>query len=203
MLGYIYLVTNRVNGKIYVGQHKKQQFDSSYKGSGNLIRQAIKKYGKDKFDVVMIDTADTKEELNQKEVFYIETLNCKDHNIGYNIADGGGGGNLNVECYWKHNEMPDEMKQKMSIAAKKRYEDPEERRKCSENHADFSGEKHPMYGKHHTEEARRKISEAAKSRKLSDETKEKKSKSLKERWADPEFRKMMLDARKKKGGEKC
>lgn len=41
-----------------------------------------------------------------------------------------------------------------------------------------------------------------KDRSVKDETKEKRSKSLKERWADPEFRKMMLNARKKKGGEK-
>lgn len=42
-----------------------------------------------------------------------------------------------------------------------------------ENHADFSCENHPMYGKHHSEGTRQKISESHKGKKLSDETKKK------------------------------
>lgn len=42
LFGYIYKTTNKINGKIYVGLHKKSFFDESYKGSGKLISQAFK-----------------------------------------------------------------------------------------------------------------------------------------------------------------
>lgn len=186
MIGYIYLVTNRVNGKIYVGQHKKQQFDPSYKGSGRLIVKAIKKYGKDKFDVVMIDTADTKEELNQKEVFYIEALNCKDHKIGYNVADGG---------EW----APVLSGEKNGMYGKHHTE--ETKQLLSENK---QGEKHPFYGKkrpEHSDTMKAKWEEIKKSDKMN-KIKQERSQRFKELWQDPEFRKKMLDTRKKKGGEK-
>ena len=39
--GYIYETTNLINGKTYIGQHKKDEFDIHYRGSGKLITQAI------------------------------------------------------------------------------------------------------------------------------------------------------------------
>ncbi len=47
MYGYIYLTTNLINKKKYVGQHKSSKFDERYKGSGKLIKKAFKKYGKE------------------------------------------------------------------------------------------------------------------------------------------------------------
>lgn len=51
MYGYIYKTTNLINNKIYIGQHKvkEEKIDNSYYGSGKLIIQAIKKYGKENF----------------------------------------------------------------------------------------------------------------------------------------------------------
>lgn len=43
MYGYIYKTTNLINGKIYIGQHKSEEYDSSYYGSGKKILRALKK----------------------------------------------------------------------------------------------------------------------------------------------------------------
>ena len=95
MYGYIYKTTNLINGKIYIGQKKSNKFlHESYLGSGNYIKAAINKYGRDNFSVEIIDTAQTKEELNQKEIFYIKKYNSTDMAVGYNIHSGGRGGIL-------------------------------------------------------------------------------------------------------------
>ena len=52
--GYIYKTTNLINGKIYIGQHKSNLFDSQYKGSGVILRKAFAKYGKENFKVEII-----------------------------------------------------------------------------------------------------------------------------------------------------
>ena len=43
MYGYIYKTTNLVNGKIYIGQHKSNTFDTNYYGSGTILNKAIQK----------------------------------------------------------------------------------------------------------------------------------------------------------------
>ena len=72
MFGYIYITKNLINNKVYVGKKEKNNYDKNYYGSGTIIKQAIKKYGKENFINKMIDTADTLEELNQKEQCYVK-----------------------------------------------------------------------------------------------------------------------------------
>ena len=43
----IYKVTNKINGKIYIGQTSKN--DETYLGSGTIITKAVLKYGRDSF----------------------------------------------------------------------------------------------------------------------------------------------------------
>lgn len=89
MYGYIYKTTNLINGKIYIGQHKSSKFDKSYIGSGLLFKRAINKFGFDNFVCIPIDFAYSKNELNDKEIFWINFYNSQDLNIGYNISGGG------------------------------------------------------------------------------------------------------------------
>lgn len=94
MYGYIYKVTNIINKKIYIGQKKSKIFlGKNYLGSGKIIREAINKYGEDNFIVEMIDSADNREELDAKERYWIAKNNATDLCIGYNLAEGGEGGN--------------------------------------------------------------------------------------------------------------
>lgn len=85
-MNVIYKITNKINGKIYIGQRMK--IKDSYYGSGKLIKRAIKKYGKNNFTKEILEKCSTKEELNKKEVYWIKKLDSKIPN-GYNISDGG------------------------------------------------------------------------------------------------------------------
>lgn len=91
MFGYIYKITNTINGKVYIGKHKhsKSELDENYLTSGVVIKNAIKKYGISKFTNEIIDIADTLEDLNKKEIFYINEFDS--FHSGYNLTLGGDG----------------------------------------------------------------------------------------------------------------
>lgn len=86
MFGYIYETTNLVNGKTYIGK-KQGEFDKTYYGSGMILQHALKKYGRENFEVVVLSTYDTEDDLNNAEIMFIEIRNPT-----YNIAKGGTGG---------------------------------------------------------------------------------------------------------------
>jgi hypothetical protein len=44
MFYIIYKITNKINGKIYIGKHQTKDVQDSYMGSGKRLRYAIKKY---------------------------------------------------------------------------------------------------------------------------------------------------------------
>ena len=84
----IYKTTNLVNGKIYVGQDLNNNPD--YIGSGAVLRKAIKKYGIDNFKKDILEFCSSKEELDDREIYWIKELNAVIN--GYNITNGGTGG---------------------------------------------------------------------------------------------------------------
>jgi hypothetical protein len=86
--GTIYLTTNLVNNKVYVGQTTTN--DSSYIGSGRFIKKAIEKYGKSNFlKIVLLSNIASLEELNLWEMFYINLFGSRNSKIGYNSRPGG------------------------------------------------------------------------------------------------------------------
>ena len=89
MYGYVYKTTDLFNNKIYVGQHKSSEFDNTYYGSGIIIKELLNKYGMQRFNCEVLDWCKSQEELNQKEIFWINKLNCLNESVGYNIATGG------------------------------------------------------------------------------------------------------------------
>ena len=82
----IYKTTNLINGKFYIGQDSKNNPD--YLGSGNLLNRAIQKYGKENFIKEIIECCESKQHLDEREIFWILELKPV-----YNIAKGGSGGN--------------------------------------------------------------------------------------------------------------
>ena len=86
----IYCIINKINGKKYVGQttQKINVRFSRHCRKGNALYNAIKKYGKENFNVKEIDRATNQNELNEKEIFWIKKLDTLYPN-GYNLTTGG------------------------------------------------------------------------------------------------------------------
>lgn len=124
--GYIYKITNLINGKIYVGQKKGSKLIEHYWGSGKLIKAAIEKYGKENFSREIIEWCSSRDELNAAEIKWIEELKCREY--GYNICPGGSGGGPST---------PEESKA-LSEKLKLYFSNPENRLKHSLAHQGIS-----------------------------------------------------------------
>ena len=89
----IYKTSNKINGKIYIGVHSTNKVLDTYLGSGNLIKLAIKKYGKENFYKEILFIFESREEALKKELELVNDCFCKRPDT-YNIILGGvGGGN--------------------------------------------------------------------------------------------------------------
>jgi len=97
MFGIIYKATCVANGKVYVGQtivslqsRQRDHFYEAARGEDSYFCRALRKYGKDYFVWEQIDGAETIEELNQKEIYWIAFYRCfEDPAKGYNSDSGG------------------------------------------------------------------------------------------------------------------
>ena len=94
--GFVYLTTNKINGKRYIGQryYDTKEKWKLYLGSGKILKDAIKKYGRDNFTVEILENCKTKEILNDKEKYWIKKYNAVVDDSFYNIAIGGDGGDV-------------------------------------------------------------------------------------------------------------
>lgn len=110
----IYKITNKINGKCYIGQsnniHRrwKQELAPNAKLNPHLAR-AFEKYGIDNFEFEIIEECE-REDLNERERFYIEIYNSINPALGYNKTLGGDG-NLG-----RHFIMSEEQKEKIRQA---------------------------------------------------------------------------------------
>lgn len=96
MYGFIYITTNRVNGKRYIGKRKchSKKLDDEYLGSGTILLQAVKKYGKNNFYKEIICECCDYDDLNNKEKYYIDLYDAVNSNDFYNMIPGGLGGTV-------------------------------------------------------------------------------------------------------------
>lgn len=115
---YIYITTNLINGKQYIGQHKGD-YNDSYLGSGILITKAIKKYGKDNFTKEVLAYCNSREEADEKERYYIEKYNAIDSDNFYNCQEGGTGGDGWRACKRWMEQHPEEAKKVYQTNGKK------------------------------------------------------------------------------------
>lgn len=90
MYGYVYKTTNLITNKIYIGQKKSKIFlQEKYLGSGKLLKKSIAKYGKENFKTELVCECNSKQELDDSEIYYIDLFDARNPQIGYNIASGG------------------------------------------------------------------------------------------------------------------
>jgi group I intron endonuclease len=123
MYHFVYVTTNLINGKQYVGDHSTNDLNDGYLGSGKpLFNNAKKKYGKENFERKILEHFDTKQEAHNAQEEWINKLNTLQPN-GYNISPTGG---------TRFNGMHSE----------------DTKRKISNY---ISGKNHPMYGRKHKE----------------------------------------------------
>jgi group I intron endonuclease len=103
MRGFIYKITNNVNGKVYIGQTIQTIKERFYQHCATkcsdsvlnmAIHRAIKKYGKSNFTIEVIEEVD-KYSLNDREKFWIEYYNS--YNNGYNSTRGGQDGSTHCK----------------------------------------------------------------------------------------------------------
>lgn len=87
----IYKITNRINGKIYIGKHQTKDLNDGYMGSGKLLRRAQEKYGIQNFTKDILYTFDSEGEMNAKEAELVTEEFCAREDT-YNICVGGMGG---------------------------------------------------------------------------------------------------------------
>ena len=169
------------NGKVYIGITRnslvKRWGNGKNYSSCTLVNRALEKYGWENVTHKLLDVADTKEDAEEKERYWISQYNSTDRRHGYNLLPGGdvsnncatpemryklGNGNRGR----KHSESE---KKKIGESVKKRFDRPE-----SNGH----------FGLKHTIEARNKMSISQKER-WDEELKKCASERMKERMSDP------------------
>lgn len=159
----IYKIENKINGKIYIGQTKKdvsRRIATHIKNNKHYVQKALNKYGLESFVISVIDEARTQESLDEKEKYWIKFYNCRAPK-GYNCTDGGDGvrGYKFTEKDIEKNRQShlgkkasEETKQRMSIAQKGKRISEEHKKRLSEFRK----------GTHPTEATRKKLSESHK-----------------------------------------
>jgi len=170
----IYKTTNLVNRKIYIGQDVNN--DPKYLGSGKLLLNAIKKYGKNNFQKEILETCLTTDELNKREQYWIKELDSTNRKIGYNISFGG------QLSSWKGLKHSEETKEKISqsLKGKKPWNKGKENVYCDETKTKMSKAKlgkQIWLGKKHSDETKKKLSKINLGKVHSEETKRKMSDS--------------------------
>lgn len=101
-IGYIYKITNKINGKCYIGQtskfykkrwneHKNTAFNKSKISYNYPLYKAFRKYGVSNFEFKVIEKCEI-QNLNKREMYWISYFDS--YNKGYNQNLGGEGKRL-------------------------------------------------------------------------------------------------------------
>lgn len=87
----VYKITNKINGKYYIGSHKTSDLNDAYMGSGKYLRNAQKKHGLHNFTKEVLYVFDTAAEMYSKEAELVTEDLIKSKTV-YNVKCGGLGG---------------------------------------------------------------------------------------------------------------
>jgi len=86
---FVYIITNIINNKQYIGDHSTNNFNDNYLGGGLSLIKAKKKYGKQNFKKEILEFFPTKQDAFDAQEKYINEYNTLTPN-GYNISPKGG-----------------------------------------------------------------------------------------------------------------
>lgn len=140
MFNFVYITTNLINNKQYIGSHSTNNKDDGYIGSGRYFLKSISKYGKQHFKREILQECENILEARNLEGQFIEQYNTLAPK-GYNLAPNGGLG-------FNGAELSDTTKDKISKANTGKIRTPEMRENISKAAKGKQlGENHPMYGK--------------------------------------------------------
>lgn len=187
----IYMIQNKANGKIYIGQaidikNRWKDHKTYLRGGYHVnkhLQNAWNKYDEENFEFsILLECEES--QLNTYEQYYIFELMTYDCRVGYNKNYGGNSG-----------RPTEEARRKISVAHTDKTLSEEHKRKISEAH---KGKNNPFYGKHHTDEAKQKVSEVHKGKQHTEETKKKMSEARKDKPLSEEHRKKISEAKKGK-----
>lgn len=160
--GRVYMVTNRINGKQYVGQTITKH---SRHGHGHAMKDAYKKYGFENFEyAAVIEGELTEMQLDCFEKFWINVLGCTAPN-GYNLESGGRWGKYVYHAPNTGKKASEETKRKMSESQRRYW---------------HSLAVHPNTGKRPSPETRAKMSASRMGRIQSDEERAARSAAIKQ-----------------------
>jgi group I intron endonuclease len=189
-MGIIYKTTNKINGKVYIGQtiqtlnarKRGHLWEAFEKKDNSKFNRALRKYGAENFSWHIICIV-VEKELNSLEIKNI-TLN-NSYYSGYNSTEGG---DINP---MKYKEISEKISGKNHPMYGKTHT-VEAKNKMSRARR---GKGNPMYGKVHSTETKLKISKANRGKIVSLETKQRISVSMKE---NPPFKGKRHSAASKK-----
>lgn len=168
----VYKITNKINGKIYIGVtndtntrwsgNGTQYRDTSKEGNKRPFWNAIQKYGWDNFEKEILINNLTKEIAYEKEIQMIKEFNSTNKKVGYNLSPGGNGGVIyDVHprgMLGKHHTLENNIRHRKFMSDKKNNP--------MYNGKTIWGVTHPhprgMKGKTHTIEKKKQISETLK-----------------------------------------
>ena len=173
-MGCIYVIKNKINDKVYVGQTVKAMderwrehiYNANAGQRDQLIYLAMRKYGVQNFYIELLTTTDEQQSLDELEIAYVKQLNSVSPN-GYNMTIGGSKFKDDNPMY--HDEVRKKVSQHF-IGDKNPAKRPEVREKIRQkalgrHHSDEARAKmrahntKPWLGKHLSEETRAKISQ--------------------------------------------
>lgn len=164
---FIYKITNDVNDKVYVGQtiktiesRFKDHIGDAKKGSTYPLHVDMRTLGYDKFHIYKLAEANSLDELDRLEDFYIQKLNAMD--LGYNQMGGGRLGYHNPMDYPKAKQRHDdkmrseEVRSKISKTLRQYYQDNHDSPVEIEHRRKLSEQKKQLYASPRGEEVKAK-----------------------------------------------
>jgi hypothetical protein len=163
----IYKVTNKINGKIYIGSHKAKDLKDNYMGSGKYLKYAQDKHGIENFTKEILFVFDTPELMYAKEAEIVDEEFIAESNT-YNLKVGGFGGfdyinSTGKNIYGNNGKTPnvkDNFTRGRKTQAILKEADPEYAKQISEKISNsLKGRPGTFKGKNHTDATKKVIGE--------------------------------------------